>query len=287
MNLEEIIKQNILNLFQDNVVGAISARDIRAFVDTIFDTKENSIQIFERLQEIDTYNPSPELSIKKFDLIVITDHNNTNTIKETGVYISLKDKPTSNDVLKVSSLNYDEFLKQGKDNQLITLVNGELTWIDPLPGYFIQGRKNIDDILSLRPTQRGIIFIANDTNLTAPVPGNEGDGYSWIGDSWVNIGPLQGPQGEPGSVVFADQYEVNDGTIKDKAISPYTFNNSSQLQQKEDYLGTPGSDGQILASDVDGTRYWVANRGYNGEVEIGDKILKIENGLITQIRNKG
>ena len=49
----DAIKNSILALFDDNITGAISAADMRIFVETIFDSKENTIHVFEKLTEID------------------------------------------------------------------------------------------------------------------------------------------------------------------------------------------------------------------------------------------
>ncbi len=63
-------KESVLTLFDDNVVGAISAADMRIFVETVFDSKENEIHVFENLQDLYTYRQNPEYPILKFDLIV-------------------------------------------------------------------------------------------------------------------------------------------------------------------------------------------------------------------------
>jgi len=254
-------KESILALFDDNIVGAISAADMRIFVDTIFDTKENTIHIFEKLSELITYRQSAKYPIKKFDLIVITDSQNSNQIKDTGIYIALKDNPdgSNNDVFKVSNLNYDNFLKLGETNQLISLdSNKNLIWINPIEGYYIEGTDYILEILKKRPVQKGEIWIAKDTDLLAPIPGQEGDGYSWNGSEWKNIGQLRGPMGDVTDIAFASQLEVDNGIISDKAISPFTYKNSKELQNKENKLGNPSNDGDILASNINGYRYWVS-----------------------------
>jgi len=254
------VKNSILALFGDNVTGSISAADMRIFVNSIFDSKENEIHVFEKLSDITNYRSDSNTvyPISKFDIIVITDENYINNYgSEKGIYISLKDSPGENDVFKVSSLNYDEFIKLGQTGQLISLdSNNELAWIDQTEGYFIEGAENISEILNKRPSQKGPIWIANNTELLAPVPGKEGDGYSWTGSEWVNIGPLRGPEGDVVQVAFANQFEVDSGYIDYKAISPKTFKNSSIIQNKEEKLGNPSISGQMLISDTSGNRSW-------------------------------
>ncbi len=254
------IKDSILALFDDNITGAITASDLRIFVDTIFDSKENNINVFDRLSEIDTYllNENTKYPIQKFDIISITDNQHQqNWGSEKGIYIALKDSPTSSDVLKISSLNYDEFIKSGSTGQLISLDStGNLVWIEPIEGYYIEGTDTITNILNKRPSQKGPIWIATNEELTAPVPGKIGDGYSWDGIKWTNIGALRGPEGDVVQVAFANQYEVDGGYIDYKAISPKTFKNSTLLTNKEDRLGAPSMDGMMLVSTVSGNRSW-------------------------------
>jgi len=271
MNPADIIKQNILNLFDDNNTGDISPEDMRTFVDTIFDYKQNKIYVFFSRDEIYPNNPDILYPIQKNDLIVL--------ITE-GVFISVKNSPLQNDIKKIANLNYDEFIKLGKNDQLITINNGKLKWIDPLPGYFIEGTDEIINILSKRPDQRGVIYIASNTDLSASVPGYEGDGYSWTGyeNGWINIGPLRGPAGNPSDLEFATQKEVNSGIIDNKAISPNTFQNSLQLNHlqyqingKEKYLGSPSNNNDILISDINDNRSWT---------DINDLDIKVRWGNI-------
>jgi hypothetical protein len=259
------IKNSILALFDDNITGSISAADMRIFVDTIFDSKENEIHVFENLSELINYRlDTTKYPIQKFDVIIITDHNNTNQITERGVYIALKAAPgdiVNTDVMKIGNLNYDEFISAGETGQLISLDSDKnLTWIEPIEGYFIEGTDNITNILNKRPPQKGPIWIASNDEPNAPVPGFEGDGYSWDGEKWNNIGPLRGPEGNVKEVAFATQSEVNTGYIDYKAVSPKTFNNSLILSHKEDNLGFPPTDGMMLVSDTaaaGGNRGWV------------------------------
>jgi len=254
------VKDSILALFDDNITGAISAADMRIFVDAVFDSKENEIHVFDKLSEITNYRNDVNTiyPINQFDLIVITDNANTNEWgSERGIYIALKTAPGETDVFKVGSLNYDEFIKQGTEGQLISLdSNKDLVWINPIEGYFIEGTDTITNILAKRPSQKGPIWIASDEDLLAPVPGKEGDGYSWTGSKWINIGPLRGPAGDVVEVAFASQYEVDAGYIDYKAISPLTFKNSSIIKNKENSLGNPTTNGYMLISDTNGRRSW-------------------------------
>jgi len=251
------VKDSILALFDDNVVGAISASDMRIFVESIFDSKENEIHIFENLGELETYRLNSSYPIEKFDVIVITDHNNLNQVTNRGIYIALKDNPGQNDVFKVGSENYDDFLKLGNPAQLISLdSNKKLTWIEPLEGYYLEGTAPIRTILDKLPVQKGPVWIAEDDDISAPIPGKKGDGYSWDGNNWINVGQIRGPEGDILEVSFASQYEVDGGYVETKAISPKTLKNSSHIKRKENGLGNPINDYDMLISTKAGVRSW-------------------------------
>jgi hypothetical protein len=266
--MAEIIQQNpvkdaILVLFQDNTVGSIGADDLRMFIDAVFETKENNIRVFERLQDLDVIRQSTNLNnqtvIQKGDLIVITDPQALpDTPNERGLYMALVTNPGSsnNDVQKIANTNYDDFIKQGNDGQFITLENGKLTWVDRYDGYFIKGTDLIANILVKSASGIGEIWIAEDTDLNAEIPGREGDGYSWDGLRWNNIGQLRGPAGDVTDVAFANQLEVDTGFLDNKAVSPKTLNNAAIILSKEPNLGKPNQDGMVLKSYVTGIRYW-------------------------------
>ena len=262
------VKDSILALFDDNVVGAISAQDMRIFVDAIFDSKENEIHVFDSIQGVEVYRVNNEYPIEQFDIIVITDSNNPNQITDRGLYLALKANPGRNDLFKIGNVNYDEFIKTGTTGQLISLdSNQELTWIEPLEGYYIEGTARISEILAMRPDQRGPVWIASDDDDLAQVPGKTGDGYSWTGTNWVNVGQLRGPAGDVAEVAFATQFEVDAGVSDDRAISPLTFHNSSQLNNKEDWLHNPSTDGMMLTSTTQGARHWETAVRVFGDLE--------------------
>lgn len=253
------VKNSILTLFDDNVTGAISAADMRVFVEAIFDSKENTVHVFDKLSELVDYRNDTETvyPIEKFDIICITDANNTAQVTERGVYIALKQSPGESDVFKVADDGYDEFLLTGETGQLISLDSDQkLVWIDQIPGYFIEGTDTIENILAKRPDQQGPVWIASNTDTTVEVPGEEGDGYSWDGDSWTNIGPMRGPEGDVVEVAFASQYEVDAGYSENKAVSPKTLRHSSWINGKEDKLGNPLHNGDMVVSDTTGQRSW-------------------------------
>ena len=262
------IKDSILALFDDNVVGAISAADMRIFVEAIFDSKENEIHVFDSILAVEVYRVNNEYPIEKFDIVVITDATNSNQITDRGLYIALKANPGTEDLFKIGNVNYDEFIKTGNTGQLISLdSNQELTWIEPLEGYYIEGTARISEILAMRPAQRGPVWIASDDDDLAQVPGKEGDGYSWTGTNWVNVGQLRGPEGDVADVAFATQFEVDAGVTDDRAISPLTFHNSAQLNNKEDWLHNPSTDGMMLTSTTQGVRHWETAVKVFGDLE--------------------
>ena len=78
-------KQQILNLFLDNIVGDISPHDMRTFVEAIFDSKENHIHIKDISDELD-YMVSD-------DLVVINDHGHY------ILYTTTKNQPHFDDLI--------------------------------------------------------------------------------------------------------------------------------------------------------------------------------------------
>jgi hypothetical protein len=238
-------------------MGGISAGDMRVFVNAVFDTKENEIRVFDKLSELDDYRLSnPEYIISKDDLIVITDYSAVTDITERGLYLSTNDNPSSSQVTKIASRSYEDFLELGENGQLITIQDGSLKWIEPLEGYYIEGTAKIMEILVKRPVQRGPVWIAEDENLLAPVPGTVGDGYSWNGFEWVNVGQLRGPEGDIVQVAFASQFEVDGGYINNKGVSPKTLKDYYRWSTKENYLKNPSHDGDMVVSTITGVRSW-------------------------------
>lgn len=187
-------KDRILNLFLDNIVSDITPSDMRHFVNTVFDSKENSIRKIATLNDIERIFPYP---ILKGDLVVIFEDPNYN-----GIYLSKKDNPSFNDVQLIAGAGDSEedltILAQGESNQILSNVDGELVWIEQEIGFQILGTKRIQDILILKPANSNVIYIAENTAQFSAVPGVEGDGYSWNGIVWINIGPMRGIQGPPG-----------------------------------------------------------------------------------------
>lgn len=178
------IKDKILNLFLDNHTGDISPEDMRTFVNNIFDSKENIIRKITNHKNLIFIDYPIEID----DLVIINELNNQNSLN--GLYLSTKKNPEFKDLLLVS---YDpsglsDILSLGNNNQVLATINNKLTWIDKEHGYYIKGTKNINDILNIVPMNIGEIFIAGDSQPFADVPGYVGDGYSWDGNNWINIG---------------------------------------------------------------------------------------------------
>ena len=189
------IKNQILNLFLDNISGDIVPKDMRTFVTNIFDSKENIIR-----KVTDSNNLIfIDYPIKQNDLVVINEANNRNS--RNGLYLAKVDNPTFNYLELISSeIDTNNILSSGKNNEILATINGVLTWVPQKHGYYLKGTKNILDILAIRPVNIGEVFIAQDTQPYADVPGSAGDGYSWDGDDWINVGPLVGPAGPAADV---------------------------------------------------------------------------------------
>ena len=65
-------------------------------------------------------------------------------------------------------------------------------------GVQVQGSAKIADILAKTGAQHGDMWIATDDNSTASEPGTIGDGYTWSGSQWINVGKIRGQKGDAG-----------------------------------------------------------------------------------------
>ena len=184
------IKTKLLNLFGDNITSDITPKDMRTLIENIFESKENNTR---KITDI-TAMVFAEFPIMMNDLVLVDEEENTNRMN--GLYISRKDYPLIGDLDLVASItDINNILSQGQDNEILSIKDGELVWIPQKHGYYIKGTKPIDEILVIVPLNIGEIFIAEDTQPYAQVPGVQGDGYSWSGTTWINIGKLVGEDG--------------------------------------------------------------------------------------------
>ena len=181
-------KNRIINIFQDNIQSDIMPSDMRVFVNAIFDAKENNIRKITDTSKFTTVS-FPTYPIRENDLVIINEENNAN--KMNGLYLSTKSYPSISDLTLISpDIELNELLSSGQDNEILSIVDGELIWIPQQHGYYIKGTKIINEILSIIPLNIGEIFIAEESDPYAAVPGLQGDGYSWSGSEWINIGAL-------------------------------------------------------------------------------------------------
>ena len=183
--MSEIIKQSTLNLFLDNIVDNISAADLRIFVDNVWDDKENTIRKIGNLPAI-----LDEINVEAGDIIICTSGS------DEGMYIADIKHPEVANLTKITSQTSE--IPGGSDGQILSTQNGELIWIDRDYTFQVVGTLPIADIMLLRPNA-GITYIAEDNSNTALVPGVVGDGYTWNGLEWLNIGQMRGPIGNAGS----------------------------------------------------------------------------------------
>ncbi len=93
------------------------------------------------------------------------------------------------------NINDNALYTRGTQNEIIEISLGGVGGLE------IKGTDTIANILILTGNM-GDIWIANNDDAGATPPGVTGDGYSWNTDlnSWVNIGPIRGPQGDPGLI---------------------------------------------------------------------------------------
>ena len=188
------IKNKILNLFLDNNRKDITPSDMRIFVNNIFDTKENTIRKLDEINDLNRVYPNP---ILKNDIILIY-----NDFENNGIYLVKKDNPTKSDIQLISGnsrfLDELSIIESGENNQVLSVKDNTLTWVPMPTGYKILGTKKIRDILVLKPIETNVIYIAENTDYFSYIPGKKGEGYSWDGNEWSNIGQITGLDGEPG-----------------------------------------------------------------------------------------
>ena len=163
------VHRQTLNIFRDNIQSDIMPSDLRVFVNNIFNAKENNIQKVDDITKLKYIGLTTPIVAN--DVVIIDEEENLN--KKNGIYLAGKDAPLLEDLILIASVSEIEALKaKGKDNEVLSIIGGELTWIPQKPGYYIKGTKPIFEILNIVPLNIGEIFIAEDTrsllSLTAP-----------------------------------------------------------------------------------------------------------------------
>lgn len=108
------------------------------------------------------------------------------------------------------------------------------------------------------------VYMYNGTTYSKITP-SEGDGYLyngdlwvWDGDSLVNVGPIQGPQGEPGKTYYLHIKYSNDGG------NTFTSNNG---EDPGDYIGTYVNEysSSTAGDTMDISKYkWMEWKGQDG-----------------------
>jgi len=181
-------KEQILNLFQDNLTGNIDPADMRLFVSTIFDAKEDSLVKITDPKHFDYRD------IKKNDLVLITEPGNKSGLN--GVFISEKDHPSLKDFTAIQTEKHiEDFIKTGKEGEVLSTEGGKIKWIKPYE-YIIKGTLPYQKII-LQQAQRGDTWISENRFLHTI---KKGDGLQWTGTEWKNIGSLIGTPGERSTV---------------------------------------------------------------------------------------
>ena len=184
------IKQNTLNLFLDGIANNITAQDMRIFVDNIWDDKENGIRKISNLSDI-----TGETHVESGD-VIICDGTGIDP-KEAGIYIANQANPNSSDLRLVTGY-VPTIPDNGNDGEILSIQNGILVWTDIKYVFRVLGTKPINEILSITDINSGSTFIAENDDAFAIPPGFIGDGYTFNGTNWKNIGPLRGEKGDIG-----------------------------------------------------------------------------------------
>jgi len=135
-----IIKDQTLNLFPDNVNGEITASDMRQFIDNIWWDKERKINKFKTLQDAFVY---PDLY--QLDLFLIVEEQNDS---KNGVYVALVNQPVNEgEIFQVANNVKPDFNEVQTELELLQLnpVEGDIcNVIDNKQTYIYDGSQWIE-----------------------------------------------------------------------------------------------------------------------------------------------
>jgi hypothetical protein len=172
MASNNIKKKQILNQFQDNEVGNITAENLRNFINSIFDDKEVTIKKFATLDAFEASPIEDRQDIYENSLVVIS--NSTDI--ETGIYISLTNQPQTRDQLSqiANAVVSNEITNLTKTNTEHIAFNGqyffEVQYKDNLIDVFVNGKKIASSDIIL---DNGGIGQGNLVTLKTPLSTND------------------------------------------------------------------------------------------------------------------
>ena len=231
--------QNIIrNIFDPNLTGNISAGDLQYFVDAVFESTESVIKKFDSLDEVTLYSQTKNTPIEKGDLVIV----------DLSLYLARVTKPGKDDLNVINDIS---ILNEGQQGEILYAGSTGPFWATLRDGYYIKGQLDTKSILS-RQEGLGTIYICTDDTTS----GKKGDGFSFDGQTWNNIGSLVGPKGDVTELLTASADEVNQGLNDQKAITPQALRDSDLLSNKENVLSYPNKDGMVLISSVMGAKTW-------------------------------
>jgi len=133
----------------------------------------------------------------------------------------------------------------------------------PGSGVIIIDTLLIADILALTPAV-GSMYIAENTDSGASVPGEAGDGYVYNASSWTNVGPIRGPKGEDGDDAPMVKIEY--------AINTNGDNSQTTPAATHEYISFSTDDGVTWS---DWAKY-IGDKGQPGDPGIDAKNVKIK-----------
>jgi hypothetical protein len=143
MASNNIKKKQILNQFQDNEVGNITAGNLRNFINSIFDDKEVIVKKFATLDAFEASPIEDRQYIYEDSLVVISN----STDLETGIYISLTNQPQSRSQLSqiANAVISEDVNNLTKTSTEYIAFNGqyffEVEYKDNFIDVFINGKK--------------------------------------------------------------------------------------------------------------------------------------------------
>ena len=163
-------KQNLLNLFADNVAGEITANTIRKFIEDVFDDKEVHIAKFDSLSSFNSSLDTQKTLIFEGSLVAIT--NSTDI--ENGLYISLANLPKTSDLLMQFSSN-SKITKSKVTYTDVTAQDGQFAfnavYTDNLVEVYVDGNKRAQSRIQINssPTTLGTTVILLDPAVAGEV----------------------------------------------------------------------------------------------------------------------
>jgi hypothetical protein len=137
MATNDFRKKQILNQFQDNEYGNITAENCRNFINSIFDTTEVIVKKFETLDAFEAAPDTEKQYIYEGSLVAIT--NDLPAV--TGIYVSLTNQPKVRNQLQLIAN-----LVPNVENYTLVKTNYEVVAFDGQYFFHVEYWNNLVDV---------------------------------------------------------------------------------------------------------------------------------------------